>query len=74
VRHLDSDKAEGASPRRFFHGHRPPRPSLLSSHAVTYPPLAGVLGVRPPSGGEWLLVRLLGLVPAVLDRLSKSSP
>ena len=42
---------------------------LLQIFAVSYAPLTRVLGVRPLAMGEWLVVFLLAIIPAVVGQL-----
>lgn len=45
----------------------------LQLFAVEYPPLAGVLRVRPPDLWDWIVVITLGLVPAVVGQTVKAA-
>jgi Ca2+-transporting ATPase len=40
--------------------------------AVSYPPLARVLDVRPPSREDWFIVAVLALAPALVGQAVKS--
>ncbi len=45
--------------------------SGLQALAVYYPPLARVLRIEPPTSGDWLVILMLALVPAVAGQATK---
>jgi len=44
----------------------------LLALAVSYPPLATLLGLEMPEPREWLVVLVLGLVPGLLGQAVKA--